>query len=156
VIRFRAYVPELHSLRTRRGFYFFQWNVDGAVAVPDRVDEPPVFADNLDQLCQQLKVRKSLVLAWDRVVVHGQEKMDAAIPVHCQCGEWSGGPCPWEGPRSETVEVEFTGPGGSRRLRVHDECAGAMTREDGDRVRVLESEPRENLDPALAGRGGSL
>jgi hypothetical protein len=69
--RFRAYVPELHSLRTRRGFCFFQWSNDGAAAVPEQVSESevPVFAESLDQLCQQLKVRKSLVLAWDRVVV---------------------------------------------------------------------------------------
>jgi hypothetical protein len=77
------------------------------------------------------------------------------VSVQCQCGEWSGGPCPWEGPLPETVEVEFTRCSGQEpvRLRVHDECAMVMTREDGDRIRVIET---ETLDPALAGRGGAL
>lgn len=73
--------------------------------------------------------------------------------VQCQCGEWSGERCEWEGPRSETVEVEYmpehlrashvaagnrgSHPGnGSIRIRVERSCAERMVEADGEWVEV--------------------
>lgn len=69
--------------------------------------------------------------------------------LNCECGEWSGEPCQWQGPRSETVVVEFMPEqhrasheacnnrgsypaNGAVRIRVEWSCADHMVRCDGD------------------------
>lgn len=73
--------------------------------------------------------------------------------VACECGEWSGEPCEWSGPKSETVRVEWMpdqhrasheaagGCGlyphnGSIRSRVHRDCAERMIEIDGEWCRI--------------------
>jgi hypothetical protein len=74
--------------------------------------------------------------------------------VKCECGEWSGERCAWEGPLSETVVVEWMpedlrashGRGGhhgvyphngAMRLRVEHSCAGRILDESGGWAQVL-------------------
>lgn len=69
--------------------------------------------------------------------------------IHCACGEWSGERCAWEGPRDQTVVVEFMPAhlrasheaagnrgvhpaNGSRQIRVERSCAESMVESDGD------------------------
>jgi hypothetical protein len=73
---------------------------------------------------------------------------------HCQCGQWSGVRCQWEGPRSETVAVEFMPEAareshraagnsgvyphnGALRIRVERSCAEHMAATDGEWVEIL-------------------
>lgn len=81
-----------------------------------------------------------------RVHLHG---VRGRAVIRCGCGEWSGEPCEWSGPRSETVVVEWmpdqhrssheaagsrgSYPGnGAQRARVSVDCYEHMRAEDGD------------------------
>ena len=74
--------------------------------------------------------------------------------VQCECGEWSGERCPWSGPVSDTVTVEYMPESlrsshvaagnrgvyphnGSVRIRVERSCAERMVESDGDWARVI-------------------
>ena len=76
------------------------------------------------------------------------------MSVKCQCGQWSGEPCQWFGPESETVMVEFmpehlrashesAGNSGSYphngavRVRVASSCAALMAKTDGQWCAVV-------------------
>ena len=73
---------------------------------------------------------------------------------HCQCERWSGNPCPWIGPRSETVIVEYIsawlldrcGNSGTwrdsayTRLRVSARCAATMLEYAPKSVRVAKGD----------------
>ena len=67
----------------------------------------------------------------------------------CQCGEWSGVRCQWDGTESDLVTIEWmplhlraahTAAGnrgvyphnGARRIRVAQSCADAMVADDGE------------------------
>lgn len=73
-----------------------------------------------------------------------------AREIACACGEWSGEPCAWSGPRADTVVVEWMPEhlrashaaagnagqypmNGARRSRVESSCADRMV-EHGARV----------------------
>lgn len=68
----------------------------------------------------------------------------------CRCGDYTGEPCAWKGPRDETVLVEVMPDylrashraarnwgcwphNGAMRIRVHEECALMLERSDPDR-----------------------
>lgn len=74
--------------------------------------------------------------------------------VHCDCGEWSGERCQWNGPESETVVVEYMPEqhrssheaagnsglyphNGARRIRVETSCADRIVEHDGEWAEVL-------------------
>lgn len=73
--------------------------------------------------------------------------------VKCECGDWSGEPCPWSGPRDETVLVRYVpgqyrgtahalgggiGHGLAQTLRVHENCAEWMRDHDPEWVEIVE------------------
>lgn len=78
--------------------------------------------------------------------------------VHCECGEWSGERCEWEGPRNSTVVVEWMPvhlrashmaaggnsgiypQNGAQRLRVHHECADRILKDDSEWSDLVEGE----------------
>lgn len=81
-----------------------------------------------------------------------QTQMQTTV-VRCECGEWSGEACSWEGPRGETVIVEFMPEqhrashaaagnrgvypaNGARRIRVERSCADRIMEQDGDWAEV--------------------
>lgn len=72
----------------------------------------------------------------------------------CECGDWSGDPCQWTGPRSETVRVEWMPEhlrasheaagnrgayphNGAVRSRVKISCAERMIEHDGEWCEVI-------------------
>ena len=76
------------------------------------------------------------------------------MSVKCQCGQWSGEPCQWSGPKSKTMVVEFmpehlrasheaagnsgSYPGnGAVRVRVEASCAALMAKTDGQWCAVV-------------------
>lgn len=74
--------------------------------------------------------------------------------VRCECGEWSGARCQWEGPRAETVVVEWMPEqhrgshvqsgnrgryplNGASRIRVERSCAERIIECDGEWAKVV-------------------
>ena len=76
------------------------------------------------------------------------------MSVKCQCGQWSGEPCQWSGPKSKTMVVEFMPEhlrasheaagnsgnyphNGAVRVRVEESCAALMAKTDGQWCAVV-------------------